>query len=415
MPDFDFFCIEDFDFNGKTVAVRVDLNSHVDENLNVIENKRFERYARTIKYLRNKGAKVIVLAHQGRFGETDFISLEQHAKIFSKYVGVDIKFIPETISEKTKYEIKQMKEGDVILLNNVRFLKDETEKKSIEEHASSSLVRFLSPLIDYYVLDAFSVAHRSQASIVGFATVKPAIAGIVFIDEYKSIKKALEMTLGVNTWVMGGAKIDDCIKVLKHLFEHKPDAIERVLTGGLLSNLFLHALGYEIGSSSLSILRYKGHLKLLDDAKNLITKYSKEIILPEDVAIEKDGNRVEVDIDNVPEDAIILDVGMKTIEKYKEIIAGSRTVVVKGPLGMYEKKGFGNGTREIFKFISAFDGYSLVGGGDTSLAMETLGFSEKDFSYVSISGGAMITFLSGRKMPGLEALRLSYQKFKDLI
>lgn len=411
----DFFCIEDFDFSNKTVAVRVDLNSHLNENLEVIENKRFERHARTIKYLLKKGAKVIVISHQGRFGESDFISLEQHARIFSKYIGKDVKYIPEIVSEKTRYEISYMQEGDVIMLNNVRFLKDETESRTIEGHSLSSLVKFLSPLIDYYILDAFSVSHRNHSSIVGFATVKPMVAGIVFTDEYLSINRVLGNTEGINTWIMGGAKIDDCIRVLKNLFSNKPEAIEKVLSGGLLSNLFLYVLGYEIGEGSLSILKHKGYLGMRKDVEDLLSKHAKEIILPEDVAIEENGSRKEVDIDNIPRNATILDVGSKTIKKYKEILSESDTVVFKGPLGMYEKPGFEKGTKEIFKILSTFDGYSLIGGGDTSLAMEKLGFDEKDFSYVSVSGGAMITFLSGKELPGLEALRLSYKKFKNLL
>ncbi len=411
----EFFTLDDFNFEGKRVAVRVDLNSPYNEETKSIEdNQRFEACKDTILELAEKGAKVILLAHQGRKGEKDFLPLEQHAQILSIHLGKEVKFCREIIGENAKKEIEKLENSEILLLNNVRFLKDEVLKKNPEEHKNSSLVKFLAPLIDFYVLDAFSVAHRPHASVVGFALVKPMIAGRLLEKEIRSKEKALEC-LGINTWVMGGAKIEDCIEVLEFMFENKPESIERVLTGGMLANLFLLVKGFEIGSKSFLLLERKGHLQLFERAKRLILKYSKEILLPVDVAVEVDGKRKEFDIENIPPDGLILDIGKKTIKEYSEIIKGSRTVIFKGPLGMYEKKGFEKGTKEILKVIAESDCFSLIGGGDTGLAIDRLGLDRSKFSYVSIGGGALITFLSGKPMPGLEALKLSYKTFSKIV
>jgi len=404
-----FFTLDDFDLNNKTVAVRIDLNSDVIEG-KVLPNERFERHAKTIKELIEKNAKIILIAHQSRKSEPDFISLEQHAKILSEFVGKEIKFVKDVIGKEAEKAIRDIKSGEVILLDNVRFLEDEDIEKSIEEHQNSSLVRFLKSFIDYYILDAFSVSHRSHSSIVGFAKVLPMIAGRVFEEEIENIQKALS-PLGINAWLVGGAKIDDVIKVLDYMFKNKPESIEIVLCGGLLANLFLLAKGYEIGSGSKEILEKKNLLKLLDKAKELYHYYYKEIELPEDVAIEVNGKRVEKSIDEIPKDAKILDIGSKTIEKYKEILKRCRSVIIKGPMGMFEKSGFEKGTKELLEFISKLDIISLVGGGDTSAAINSLNIPKK-FTYISVGGGALITFLSSQKFPGLEALKLSFEIFK---
>ncbi|MEM0480805.1 MAG: phosphoglycerate kinase [Candidatus Aenigmatarchaeota archaeon] len=405
----EFFVIDDFELKNKTVTIRVDLNSDVI-NGKVEKNERFEKHAKSIRELIEIGAKVIILAHQSRKGEPDFISLEQHAEILEKEVGYKIKFVNEVIGNNAKKAIEELKFGEALLLDNVRFLEDEDVEKSFEEHSNSKIVQFLKNYIDYYILDAFSVSHRSHASIVGFAKVRPMIAGRVLEKEIESIKNALK-PLGINTWLIGGAKIDDVIPILEHMLKNRPESIEKVLSGGLLANLFLLAKGYEIGSKSKEILEKKGLIKLLDKAKELLSSFYKEIVIPMDVAIEENGKRKEVEIEKIPKDALILDIGSKTIEEYKRILKESRSVIIKGPMGMFEKSGFEKGTKELLEFIAKIDLYSLVGGGDTSVAIEKLGIP-KNFNHISIGGGALLNFLAGKPMPGLEALKISYKTFK---
>jgi phosphoglycerate kinase len=404
----EFFVIDDFNLKNKTVAIRVDLNSDLIDG-KIEKNERFEAHAKSIRELIEIGAKTIIIAHQSRKEEPDFISLEQHAKLLSEEVGYEIKFVNDIIGEKAKKEIENLNFGEALLLDNVRFLDDEDVEKSIKEHEKSKLVTFLKNYIDYYILDAFSVSHRSHSSIVGFARIKPMIAGRVMEREIESTKEALK-PLGINVWLIGGAKIDDVIPVLEHMFKNKPESIEKVLCGGLLANLFLLVKGYEIGKKSKEILEKKGLIKLIDKAKELIRNYYKEIELPIDVAIEENGKRKEVEIERIPKDAIILDIGSQTIEKYKEIIRNARSIIVKGPMGMFEKKGFEKGTRELLEFIAKSDVYSLIGGGDTSVAIKK--FKIEGFDHISVGGGALLTFLSGKKMPGIEALKISYNTFK---
>lgn len=407
----DFFTLNDFDLNGKRIAVRIDLNSDLNEKGELEINERFYAHSKTIKELVEKNCKVILIAHQSRKGEKDFIPLEKHSQLLSKILGYDVKFVDEVIGEKAKKAILNLNQGEILLLDNVRFLEDEDVEKSVEEHSNSSLVKFLSPLIDFYVMDAFSVAHRSHSSIVGFSLVKPMIAGRVMEEEIEEVKKAMN-PLGINAWIMGGAKVDDCISVLTYMFREKPESIEKVLTGGMLANLLLLAKGYEIGSGSLQLLEKKGYLKFLEDAKFLVENFEKEIVLPEDVAFEENGKRKEENVENLPSNACILDIGSKTISEYKSYIEEFRSIIVKGPMGKFEQKGFEIGTKEILERVANSDAITLVGGGDTSVAIEKLGIEKQKFSYISVGGGALITFLSGKKMPGIEALKISFQKFK---
>ncbi|MEM5790792.1 MAG: phosphoglycerate kinase [Candidatus Aenigmatarchaeota archaeon] len=407
----DFFTLNDFDLKGKIIGVRIDLNSDLDEKGELEINERFYAHSNTIKELVEKNCKLILIAHQSRKGEKDFIPLEKHSKLLSKVLGYDVKFVNDVIGEKAKRTILNLKQGEILLLDNVRFLEDEDVEKSAEEHVNSSLVKFLSPLIDFYIMDAFSVAHRSHSSIVGFSLVKPVLAGKVMEEEVEEVKKAMN-PLGINAWIMGGAKIDDCISVLKYMFEKKPESIEKVLTGGMLANLLLLAKGYDIGSGSLQVLEKKDYLKLLEDARFLIENFEKEIVLPKDVAFEEEGERKEENIENLPSNACILDIGSKTIDEYKNYIEEFRSIIVKGPMGKFEQKGFEIGTKEILERVANSDAISLIGGGDTSVAIEKLGIEKQKFSYISVGGGALITFLSGKKMPGIEALKISFQKFK---
>lgn len=407
----EFFTLDDFELTGKRVAARIDLNSKFKAG-KLLPNERFYAHAATVRELMKRKARIVLLAHQSREGEADFTNLEQHAKVFSEILGKEIRFVGQVVGKEAKREIMKLEDGEAILLDNVRFLKDETRKTSPEVHSTSALVKFLSPLIDYYVLDAFSVAHRSQASIVGFAQIKPMLAGKVMEDELASLKSVLE-PLGINAWIMGGTKVDDCIAVLSHMLKKRPESMERVLTGGLLANLFLLASGYEIGSGSLKLLEDKGYLALLPDAKNLVRKYGLELVLPEDVAYERNGKREEENLPAIPREATILDIGSKTIARYKELTDEFRTVVFKGPLGVFERLGFELGTKEILERLATSNLTVLIGGGDTSLAMQKLGVDESKFSHVSVGGGALITYLSGKEMPGINALKKSYLKFKS--
>jgi phosphoglycerate kinase len=408
----EFLTLDDANVENKVVLVRVDINSPFDEKTKkILDNERIREHSRTIKELAERGAKVVVLAHQGRKGDPDFTSLEQHAKLLEKYVGREVKFVNDIIGEKAKEEIKSLKKGEILLLDNVRFLEEESKELSPEEHAKGNLVKELSKLADIFVLDAFSASHRSHASIVGFTHVLPTYAGRIMERELISQEKALN-PLGMNVFVLGGAKPDDCLNIIEYMFEKKPESIEKVLTCGTVGEIFLLAKGYDLGKETKEFFGRKGFLSLVQQAKKLIEKYEYEIELPVDVAFEENGKRKEISVEKLPVKKMILDIGKRTVNKYASIIKKARTIVVKGPAGVYEKEGFEIGTRLLLEAIANSKAFSLIGGGDTLLAIEKFGIDKNKFSYISLGGGALITYLSGKPMPGIEALKESFKKFK---
>lgn len=399
----DFLTLDDIDVKEKTVLLRVDINSPFDSSTRKIsDNERIREHAETIKELADEKAKVVVLAHQGRKGDSDFISLEQHADLLSKHVGKKVEFVNDIIGEKAIERIKNLKDGEILLLDNVRFLDEETQELTPEEHAKSKLVKILSPLADIFVNDAFSAAHRSHASIVGFTQVLTSVAGRVMEKEIKSCEKVLNPKRP-TAFVLGGAKPEDCLSIMEYMFKNK--SLDIALTCGTVGELFLIAEGYEVGDATTEFFKTKGFLDLLPKAKLLIENYKDKIMLPIDVAVEENGRRKEVKVNELPSESQLLDIGTETVGNYSKILKKAKTVIVKGPAGVYEKPGFEIGTRLILESIAKTNAFSLICGGDTGVAMEKLRIDASKFSYVSIAGGALITYLSGKPMPGVEALR----------
>ncbi|MEM5834611.1 MAG: phosphoglycerate kinase [Candidatus Aenigmatarchaeota archaeon] len=408
----EFLTLDEAKVANKTVLLRVDINVPYDlEKKQIEDSERIREHAKTIRELSDKKAKVVILAHQGRKGDPDFIHLNQHAKLLSKYVGKEVQFVDDIIGEKAVKRIKSLKPGEVLLLDNVRFLDEETEEKSPKEHAKSNLVKKLSRLADIFVNDAFSASHRSHASIVGFTEVLPSYAGRVMEKELKSEERALD-PLGTNVFVLGGAKPDDCLNIIDYMFKNKPGSIEKVLTCGTVGEIFLAAKGYDLGKETKEFFAKKGFDKLIEQAKGLLQNYELEIELPVDVAFEENGTRKEIRVENLPVEKLLQDIGSETAKKYSEIIKKARTVVVKGPAGVYEKQGFEVGTKLILEAIANSKAFSLIGGGDTLVAIEKLGIDKNKFSYISLGGGALITSLSGKGMPGVEALIKAAKKVK---
>jgi phosphoglycerate kinase len=408
----EFLTLDEAKVANKTVLLRVDINVPYDEEKKQIQDsERIREHAKTIKELAEKGAKVVILAHQGRKGDPDFIHLDQHAKLLSNYVGKEVQFVDDIIGEKAIKKIKALKPGEILLLDNVRFLDEETEEKNSKQHAKSKLVQKLSKLADIFVNDAFSASHRSHASIVGFIEVLPSYAGRIMERELKSEEKALD-PLGINVFVLGGAKPDDCLNIMDYMFKNRPGSIEKVLTCGTVGEIFLAAKGYDLGKETKEFFVKKGFDKLIEQAKILLEKYELEIELPIDVAFEENGMRKEISVKDLPVEKLLQDIGSETAKKYSEIIKSARTVVVKGPAGVYEKQGFELGTKLILEAIANSKAFSLIGGGDTLVAMEKLGIDKNKFSYISLGGGALITALSGKEMPGVEALLKAAKKIK---
>jgi len=393
-----FKTIDDFDFNGKTALVRVDLNCSVDEKTKRIAGSdRIIAHAVTVEELAKKKAKVVVLAHQGRKGEYDCIPLEQHAKLLSEKAHVAVKFVPDVAGEKAKGAIRAMKPGEVVLLDNVRFLDDET--KGAPQDAK--IVRELAPLAQVFVLDAFSVAHRAQASVVGFAGEMPVVAGRIMEMELTALNR-MENPKKPVMFLLGGAKPEDSMPILEKWLEE--GKVKKAMACGVMGNLFLLASGKKLGPKTEKFLEEKGALKDLEKAKQLLEKYPLKIEFPNDVAYEENGKRAEAQMDALPVDGQIMDIGVLTAKHYMKHIAEAGTVLMNGPAGVYEKEQFGMGTEFLLRAIEHASGFTLLGGGHTLAALDKFRIDKRKIGYISLAGKALIEFLSGDELPGVKML-----------
>ncbi len=389
--------ISDYEVKGKKILVRVDFNCAI-ENGRIVPGDRIEAHSQTIKTLAEKGARVIVLAHQGRKDSEDFLHLDQHAKLIEKYIGIPVKYIDDLTGEVAKSAIGNVGDGEVIMLQNVRVRADETTE-------DGAIVNALAPLVDYYVLDALSVAHRAHSSVVGFSNRIPSFYGDVLADEMK----ALESLKDINdvTFVLGGSKVKDSFGIMRKWLSD--GRAKKFLAGGALSILFLKAKGYSLGDSE----EYFEEAELdeyLEDARKLLEEHGGKIEVPVDVGLKADNERKKCDSDKIHRGEIF-DIGRKTMEIYKKIIAESGAVVMNGPMGVYEIDEFAEGTRVVLQAIYDSKAYSLLGGGHTITALKKLGIGKEGFGYVSLAGKALIEYLCGKELPGIKALDENEKKF----
>jgi phosphoglycerate kinase len=398
-----YLTLDDVKVKDKVVLVRVDFNSSVDpETKKVLEDARIRAHGQTtIKELSEKGAKVVVLAHQGRRGDPDFIPLKQHAEILSKILKKPVKYVDDVYGEKAKNAIKNLKGGEILVLDNVRTFPGETEKGTPEEHAKTELVKNLAPLADLFVNDAFAAAHRAHVSIVGFTAVLPSVAGRIMEKELKSLSKILENPEKPCIFIFGGAKADDSLEISKYVLDN--DIATQVLTGGVVGQVFLAARDINLGKPNMDFLKEKEFTSFFPGIKELIDKYLDRVKTPQDVAVEANGKRKEVRITHLPTTYTMYDIGHETVERYGEIISLAKSIVISGPMGVYENPEFSYGTKTVLQQIANSKAFSLAGGGHTISAIEEFRLNNK-ISYISTAGGALIEFLMGKKLPGVAAL-----------
>lgn len=407
----EYLTMDDFDFKGRTVLLRVDVNSPYDERTGKIsDSERIKAHAETIRELSDEGAKVVVLGHQGRKGNPDFTSLKQHSQLLSKHVGKEVRFVGDVIGEEAQRAVKTMRNGEITLLDNVRLLDEETKKLPPQEHEKGQLVKALAPLADIFVNDAFSVSHRSHASIVGFTRVLPSAAGRVMERELASVDKVWDPR-GGNVFLLGGAKPDDCLNIAQHVLATRPKAVEQVLSCGILGQIFLLAQGHTLGKPTEDFMEKKNFLSILGQAREVVEKYSAKISVPLDVAANVGGRREEIPLEKLPVDAMIMDIGEETARRYGGMLRKANAAVLKGPPGVYEDRNFQKGSKIVFESAAASKGFSLVGGGDTLSAIKALDIDYSKFGYVSLAGGALITYLSGKTLPGLAALAAAKRRW----
>jgi len=398
-----FLTIDDLDLKNKTVLVRVDFNSPLDpKTKQIINDKRIRAHAdSTIKELVQKGAKTVVLAHQGRPGEPDFIPLNQHAELLGKALSMSVKYVDDVFGEKAQKAIRELKSGEVLVLGNVRGVSNEQNKGTPEEHSKTEFVKNLAPLADVFINDAFAAAHRAHVSMVGFTAVLPSAAGRIMERELKALGKVLEAPEKPSVFVIGGAKGDDSLDISNYVL--KNDIADYVLTGGVIGHIFLVATGVDLGEPNMQFLEKKELMGLVPGIKELMKQYPGAVIVPVDLAMEVDQKRKEITVDELPTNYAIFDIGTETAKKFSEIILKAKTIVVSGPVGVFENPEFKAGSQIVLEAVAASEGFSLVGGGHTVAAVENLGLADK-MSYVSTAGGALIEFLMGKQLPGVVAL-----------
>ena len=403
--------LDDFQVRNKVVLVRVDFNSEIDPQTKKVTNDvRIKAHAEsTLKELAEKGAKTVVLAHQGRKGDPDYTTLKQHAAILQSLLKSPVKYVDDLFGEKAKNAIKNLKSGEILVLENVRSWDGETKNGTPEQQSKTALVQNLAPLADLFVNDAFAAAHRAHVSMVGFTAVLPSCAGRIMERELKSLSKALEKPEKPSVYVMGGAKADDSLEISKYVLGN--GVADYVLVGGVTGNLFLAAKGVDLGKGNMDFLAKKELTGLIVGIKALMDQYGGKVVVPVDVAVEVDGKRVEIPVSKLPTEHYIYDLGAKTIANYAKIIAAAKSIVVSGPMGVYENPQFSFGTKSVFEAIADSKAFSLAGGGNTIAAIDEYGLTKK-ISYISTAGGALIEFLMGKKLPGVTALENAVQTKK---
>ena len=395
--------LDDFNVKDKVVLARVDFNSEIDpETKKVTSDVRIRAHAlTTIKELAEKGAKTVILAHQGRKGDPDYTPLKEHAAILGKILKCPVKYVDDIFGEKAKAAIKSLQGGEILVLENVRSWDKETKSMTPEEASKTELVQNLAQLADLFVNDAFAAAHRGHVSMVGFTAVLPSAAGRIMERELKSLSKALDKPEKPCVYVMGGAKADDSLEISKYVLGK--GIADYVLTGGVTGQLFLAAKGIDLGKGNMAYLAKKELTGLIPGIKALEDQFGDKVVVPVDFALDADGKRKEIPVSKLPTQKSIMDIGAKTVEVYSKIIASAKSIVVSGPMGVYENKAFNYGTKGVFEAIADSKAFSLAGGGNTIAAIQEYGLTKK-IGYISTAGGALIEFLMGKKLPGVVAL-----------
>ena len=395
--------IDDLELNNQRVLLRADLNAPMKQDANgqmqITDDGRLRASVTTINDLRKKNAKIIILAHLGRpKGERKpELSLKPIAKRLGELVGVSIKFIDDLNDASTLETVNSMQSGEIVMIENIRFEKDETSKDQTERQR---LAQKLAKLGDAFVIDGFGVVHREQASVTDIARLLPKASGRLVQAEQKAFDRVLNNPDRPYVVVLGGSKVSDKLGVINNLITK----VDKILIGGGMAFTFLKAQGYEVGDSLLEVDRIEEVKQLLLTAK----EKNVEIVLPIDIVISTslDGTSPvsEVDFDKIPVGQKGLDIGSKTAELFADKIRDAKTVVWNGPMGVFEVNAFAKGTKTVAQALANSAAYSVVGGGDSAAAIRLLGLDESKFDHISTGGGASLELLEGKILPGLAVL-----------
>lgn len=383
--------IRDLDLAGKRALVRVDFNVPMDKQGQITDDTRIQAALPTIRYLIEKGAKVVLVSHLGRpDGKVlDKFRLAPVAARLESLLGKSVAHVRECIGPEAEEAVRKLAPGDVLLLENVRFHPE-------EEANDPEFARQLARLGDVFVNDAFGTAHRAHASTAGVAAYLPAVAGFLMEKEIAFLGEAVEKPRRPFAALIGGAKVSTKIGVLENLLTK----VDHLLIGGAMANTLLKAQGYDVGRSLVEDDK-------LDVARALLDKAEERLLLPVDVVVadrvDPEAQTKVVRVAEVPADMTIVDIGPETIDTYADVLANAKTVVWNGPMGIFEVAKFAAGTKAMAEALARSDATSVVGGGDSVAALEQLGLTDK-VTHVSTGGGASLEFLEGKALPGVEVL-----------
>ncbi len=397
---------EVFGLQGKKILVRVDFNSPIDPNSQrILSDSRIRAHVPTLRELIERGASVVLMSHQGRPGDPDFTTLEEHAKLLEKHLGVSVIFVEDVIGPYARSVIEKLKPGEIVLLDNVRLVSEEIIEASPEKQSKTIMVKRLAPLFNLYVNDAFATAHRSQPSIVGFPMVLPSGMGRLFEKELKAISHVLDPNERPRVFVLGGAKVHDTLRIIEYL--HSTRSADRILLAGLVALVFMAAKGLDIGDANRRLLESKGLMSLIPRARRLLLR-GAPIETPIDFVVEHDG---DVRVEHVGAlRGVVRDLGPATVSMYSELIREASVIVLRGPAGVIEDARFRRGSQELLRAALSSKGFVVIGGGHLTALIDEEMLSHSRL-HVSTAGGALLLLLAGEKLPAIEALLVSAEKY----
>jgi len=406
--ELDYLTLDDFELRDKKVLLRLDINVPIEPGSGqILDDSRIVAAKPTLDALAQ--AKVVVLSHQSRPGKEDFTSLKQHSILLQKNCSQRVKFIDDVMGPAAREAIKEVRRGEVLVLDNVRFCSEENLEEKVEKLARTNLVTRLASLFNLYVNDAFAAAHRAQASLVGFPYILPSAAGRLMEKELAALKRLLSEPNRPSTYLLGGAKVEDKVPVIENILARRK--ADHVLVGGMVAKMFLKALGQKFNESEEEELAEVA--SQVQRAKTILAKYRDRIVLPFDYGTLQDGKRIEIPVQRLSKSGKSMDIGAETAEKFSSIISESKTVVASGPMGIFEQDWFEAGTKTVLEAMANSNAFTVIGGGHLAGYAAILGI-EKRLSHISTAGGAMLTLLAGEELPAITALVESAKRHRKL-
>jgi len=404
--EFQYLTLEDFDLHDRAVLLRLDINAPLDPSNNqLLDDGRIKAAKPTLDALTE--ARVAILSHQSRPGRVDFTSLRRHAAELQRTCSQRVTFIDDVMGPAARNAVKELRKGEVVVLDNVRFCAEEMLEEKEEKLAKTNLVKRLAPLFDLYVNDAFATSHRAQASLVGFPQVLPAAAGRLMEKELSAIEKLMVNPAHPSTYLLGGAKVEDKVPVIENILATRK--ADHILVGGNVAKVFLKAMDTRLGELDEEDLG-----DITDEvlkANRILSKYPGRIILPSDFGTVKKGKRIDTPIKRLARSGRALDIGPKTTDRFTELINESKTVVAAGPMGVFEEDGFESGTKAVLQSMAEATAFTVVGGGHMAGYAGILGISQR-LSHISTAGGAMLSMLAGEELPAITALVAAAKRHK---